>query len=160
MRDETDEEREARLAKNRAYRKAYDARPEVKARARERAKAWYAASAENRERARANNARFLAENPEKAAEYNRRWRERNPEKRREVWIRHKYPGITDEDYTAILAHSGACDSCGGEPARHIDHCHTSGRYRGYLCKGCNQAAGLLRDDPERCRALAAYLETH
>ncbi len=41
-----------------------------------------------------------------------------------------------------------------------DHCHKTGKVRGILCRGCNQALGSLRDDPVRARRAAEYLEMH
>ena len=53
-----------------------------------------------------------------------------------------------------------CESCGHPPSRtiHFDHDHGTGKFRGWLCHHCNTALGLLRDDPERIKALLNYLE--
>lgn len=39
----------------------------------------------------------------------------------------------------------------------VDHCHETGKIRGLLCKGCNQAIGLMKEDPEVLRRAIAYL---
>ena len=39
-----------------------------------------------------------------------------------------------------------------------DHDHKTGIVRGILCNGCNSALGHAKDDPQRPRALADYLE--
>jgi len=39
-----------------------------------------------------------------------------------------------------------------------DHDHNSGRFRGWLCSGCNTTLGMVYDRPSTLRALAAYLE--
>ncbi len=39
----------------------------------------------------------------------------------------------------------------------VDHCHTSGRVRGVLCRACNKALGLLKEDPGRIEGLAGYI---
>lgn len=122
-------------------------------RARERAREWYA---NNTERSRTASKAWRKAHPEKFAEYSRQWRARNPEKRRAVWIKSRYK-LSQEQYEELLKHHGICDSCGEEAAKHIDHDHTTGKYRGQLCQGCNQAAGCLKDDPDRAMALAAYL---
>lgn len=41
---------------------------------------------------------------------------------------------------------------------HIDHCHNSGKVRGLLCALCNQAIGLLKENPEAIRRAAEYVE--
>jgi hypothetical protein len=40
----------------------------------------------------------------------------------------------------------------------VDHCHTSGRIRGFLCHDCNLAIGKAKDDPNLLRKMAEYLE--
>lgn len=62
----------------------------------------------------------------------------------------------------ILSHSGKCDICQGGPTDrwntlHIDHCHTTGRYRGMLCGKCNKALGLFNDDTELLDKARSYL---
>jgi hypothetical protein len=40
----------------------------------------------------------------------------------------------------------------------IDHSHTSKKIRGLLCKGCNTALGLLKDDISTLKSAIKYLE--
>jgi hypothetical protein len=56
--------------------------------------------------------------------------------------------------------TSACEVCGSEGQTSYDHCHFSGRFRGWLCGGCNQALGAVNDDPAVLRALADYVEKH
>lgn len=73
----------------------------------------------------------------------------------------KLYGLTVEDYEGMLhAQDSSCAICGhGFSARpHVDHCHSSGVIRGLLCQNCNLAIGLLKDNPDRCRSAAKYLE--
>jgi integrase len=52
-----------------------------------------------------------------------------------------------------------CEVCGESRVKiHFDHCHQSGRFRGWICFHCNAALGHVRDNPNRLRKLAAYLE--
>ena len=74
-------------------------------------------------------------------------------------------GLSESDRTALWEGQGErCASCGDpEPEDsqrrfHIDHDHETGAVRGILCHGCNVSLGHLRDDPERIRALADYIE--
>jgi len=42
----------------------------------------------------------------------------------------------------------------------VDHCHTSGKVRAFLCSNCNTGLGMYKDQPELLRRAAKYLETH
>ncbi len=42
----------------------------------------------------------------------------------------------------------------------MDHCHESGRFRGWLCSACNSALGHAKDSPHHLQAAIAYLEKH
>ena len=56
-----------------------------------------------------------------------------------------------------------CESCGRSGTYEkngrvfIDHCHSTGLFRGLLCGQCNTAAGMLGDNAEKAEQLAAYL---
>jgi hypothetical protein len=70
-------------------------------------------------------------------------------------------GISLDDYARLLARQGGvCAICQRPPAKErlcIDHCHATGKVRGLLCRACNFALGLLRDDANAVMAAAAYL---
>jgi hypothetical protein len=88
--------------------------------------------------------------------------------KRKVWktstsdwvLRRKY-GIASSDYEKMFKEQlGKCFICGSSPERLcIDHCHTTGRVRGLLCKSCNGALGMLRDNADYALAAAEYLRT-
>lgn len=42
----------------------------------------------------------------------------------------------------------------------VDHCHTTGKFRGILCSVCNVSLGKAGDDPALLRRMADYLEKH
>ena len=82
-------------------------------------------------------------------------------------------GLTTEAYEKmLLEQNGLCACCGQSETRrvgrrkrsenvpmlHVDHCHKTGRIRGLLCSACNQALGLLEEDPQRIKALLYYVE--
>jgi len=73
-------------------------------------------------------------------------------------------GITHDDYQHMLASQGGCCAIcqatradRGKKNLAIDHCHRTGTVRGLLCTSCNVALGMLREDPERMRKMAAYI---
>ena len=95
-----------------------------------------------------------------------RWRELNPElaaycSRLSV-LRRKY-GIGEETFFRMLdEQDGRCAICREAElpgiSTHVDHCHKTGAVRGLLCENCNRALGIMKDNPVRLRAAAAYLE--
>ena len=42
----------------------------------------------------------------------------------------------------------------------LDHCHKTGKIRGFLCTKCNKALGLFLDDPSRLDEAAKYLRSY
>lgn len=85
-------------------------------------------------------------------------------------------GLTEEEYNDLLSQqNNVCAICGnpetrrlGRTARtinnkfmlHVDHDHDTGKVRGLLCSACNQALGLLKENPDRIKALLLYVEKH
>lgn len=65
-------------------------------------------------------------------------------------------GLSDEEMGRLEA-GVPCEICGGL-SDVVDHSHTRGHVRGYLCGMCNTAIGLLRDDPALAISAARYLE--
>ena len=56
-----------------------------------------------------------------------------------------------------------CEICGEDPAPrslHLDHCHRTGAFRGWLCPQCNQALGLVKDDPKTLRTMIDYIKMY
>lgn len=58
----------------------------------------------------------------------------------------------------IASYTGQCEICGDGGKLCLDHDHTTGRFRGWLCSWCNSALGHARDNPDTLRKLAEYLE--
>jgi hypothetical protein len=76
-------------------------------------------------------------------------------------------GITLEEYEVLLKNQNSgCAICGAENADskgrrlHVDHCHSTDRVRGLLCKDCNTLLGYAKDQPEILQKAAIYLQTH
>ena len=89
------------------------------------------------------------------------WR-RNRDAIRSKRLMREY-GISLDDYREMLkSQAGLCaicktDKAGGAGTFHVDHCHSTGHVRGLLCRACNTAVGLFRDDAEALIEAAAYL---
>lgn len=100
------------------------------------------------------------------------WRRANETYDRGSRVAYLY-GLSVTDYEGILkAQSGRCAICrtdrpgGRHDTWHVDHdrscCPRAGScgrcVRGLLCNNCNQALGLLGDDPEVIRSAASYVQ--
>lgn len=101
-------------------------------------------------------------------DFNREWRKKNAEKVKEAnrryalthKLKNKY-NLTEEEYDIALKESGGkCQICKQERKLFIDHCHTTGRFRGLICSQCNSALGMMEDLPDRLQAAANYLQAH
>lgn len=109
----------------------------------------------------------------------REWRLRNVDRKREsrrVWywshrdeflkrIQAERRGVTPETIAAIrLAQGDLCAICQKpfptDRAPSVDHDHNTRALRGILCRNCNTAIGLMRDDPDTLDAAASYLRRH
>lgn len=56
-----------------------------------------------------------------------------------------------------------CDLCGVNHDRlsrelHMDHCHETGKFRGWLCVNCNLGLGYLKDDVALLHKAIDYLQ--
>ena len=72
-------------------------------------------------------------------------------------------GITIDEYKAMEAAQGfVCAIC-SQPAEDtlcVDHCHSTSKVRGLLCRKCNTGLGCFKDNPELMVKAMAYLEAH
>jgi hypothetical protein len=138
-------------------------------------KAWRA----NNPEARAEEARrYCAKHPDKVTARSKRWRERHidvrrpleAERARAMRARNPVAQKARQERTkqrkraSDIAIAGReppalCELCGEFHGRIVfDHCHVSGRFRGWLCDRCNKVLGLVYDSAELLTKLAAYLE--
>ena len=96
----------------------------------------------------------------------KRWRERNLESaiksNRNTMYRKKY-GITLYEYNEMLkSQNGVCAIClnfcdtGMNLA--VDHDHNTGKIRALLCKNCNTAIGLFKENTNYISRAIEYLE--
>lgn len=106
--------------------------------------------------------RYYAKNKTQINDRQREWRKANPNRKkpsseaiRNGHYKYKY-GITLDEYNRLLTQQGGvCAICqesetsvkkNGEIASLcIDHCHTTGKVRGLLCRMCNSALGKFKE---------------
>lgn len=87
------------------------------------------------------------------------------EKNRLYGIKVKY-NLSPEEYYELI--SSGCNSCGSTSGLAVDHDHsccpgktTCGKcIRGVLCRRCNTAEGMFKNDPKMIYNLIKYMETH
>lgn len=105
----------------------------------------------------------------KRREYMRNWRKENPEEsrlRQRTWyknnteralaINRKSMGVPE----ATRPRPQTCECCGAPPPPRgfrRDHCHTTGKFRGWLCNRCNLGIGNLGDSVAGVRKALNYL---
>jgi len=106
------------------------------------------------------------ENAQKYRDGMRQWREKN---RFHVSLEKSREHAANKGHTACNAtvdelrasFTGYCELCGKSEHNkklHMDHDHKTGKFRGWLCRKCNSAAGYVNDSPQIAFALALYLE--
>ena len=75
-------------------------------------------------------------------------------------------GVTPEEVKEQWELQGeCCDICKKSiPLRdfhtHIDHCHTTGKFRGVLCSDCNISLGNMKENTEALKSMIEYIWKH
>lgn len=67
---------------------------------------------------------------------------------------------TEEPLRVAIAgrpRAARCELCNRESKTVFDHCHISGRFRGWLCRRCNVTLGLAHDDTALLLRIVSYL---
>lgn len=80
-------------------------------------------------------------------------------------IRHvaKMFGLTVEAYQKLMDARSRCSICDDILTKEtavLDHCHITNKVRDVLCRKCNKALGLMKDNADQLRRAADYLEKH
>ena len=83
---------------------------------------------------------------------------------REKYDKCRYNLLPDQKEAIMKRQEGRCAICGyrfGQKTgdMHIDHCHTSGEVRGFLCDLCNRGLGYFKDSAVALKRAAEYLQT-
>lgn len=111
-------------------------------------RAWHAL---NKERVAVQRRQYYIENKDK---HNARAKERYLE---------RTFGLSVEDYETQRAAAQHCSICSGEfdiQGPQLDHCHTTGKVRDWLCARCNRGIGHFDDSVEKLKQAIKYLEKH
>lgn len=81
---------------------------------------------------------------------------------RDYWLEKR--GVRDIDkFLAMrsVSSSHSCEICGKETSDGarivVDHCHTTGLTRGWLCSNCNSGLGYWKDDIQSLSNAILYL---
>ena len=82
-------------------------------------------------------------------------------------------GVDEEMFEEMKAEQNNCcancldpestpgkDRWHGTSELHIDHCHKTDTFRGFLCDGCNTALGKFKDDSAVVQHALTYLQSH
>jgi len=122
----------------------------------------------NKDKIKEIDKRFRAKHSAKLKTDKTSWVSKNREKYKRIGRKYnlKQYGLTEHDYDSILANQNyQCLTCKTpiEKLRgplHVDHCHSTGKVRGLLCRSCNVAIGLIKEDVTIARAIISYIEGH
>ena len=153
---------EAQIAAQKAY---YQRNKEI---FKERAKERYA---KKREAILSQQKERYAEFREDILKKNKEWRNKNPDKLA-LYHRKKHLGtmygITIEQFESMWGvQKGRCanykcdEVLSMENGGHaVDHSHKTGKVRAILCRSCNVALGLMKDDMTKISGLISYIERY
>lgn len=109
-----------------------------------------------------------AEQRKKAVEAQKRWTERNLERvrqnRKAQHLKRTF-NLTLEQYEQMaLAQNQVCaiceNACETGYALAVDHCHKTNQIRALLCKNCNTALGLFKDNTDIMERAIEYVKKY
>jgi hypothetical protein len=107
----------------------------------------------------ARDAAYRARESARRRAYHRAHKHEISARRQGGHLKRRY-GISRADYAALLARQGGvCAICGKPPEKTlcVDHCHSTGKIRGLLCRKCNFGLGCYGEDQAALIAALAYL---
>lgn len=116
---------------------------------------WYK---KNRASALERKADAYKANPAKFNFRSTKWQKDNPIRAAELSRSGKQ---TKQEPAAGRPRPDVCEVCEAPSSRtlHFDHCHATGKFRGWLCNGCNTTLGYVKDNPKTLMKLAKYLKS-
>ena len=81
----------------------------------------------------------------------------NPKKKHQLSKRY---GCSPQEYVDRMKSSAGCMICNKNTELCYDHCHTTMKFRGVLCRSCNKAIGQLGDTADSLKKAYEYLLVH
>lgn len=78
-------------------------------------------------------------------------------------IKHSHMWCITPAHEIAKTFSEVCEICGVElhfKDAKIDHCHKTGKFRGWLCHGCNVALGAVNESLHVLIAMANYINAN
>lgn len=70
-------------------------------------------------------------------------------------------GLSHEDALSLAKNrTRLCKICGQIKPLVVDHCHVSGKVRGYICSACNSMLGYAQDNLNTLQKAIEYLKGH
>jgi hypothetical protein len=97
-----------------------------------------------------NNCKICCDEKQQSIKNEKKWKR----------IKQKY-NLSKEDYFYNLKNQDfKCFICFvdlNEKNTHVDHCHTTGKFRSLLCGRCNQGIGLFDENYEKIKKAANYV---
>jgi hypothetical protein len=121
---------------------------------------------------RAVQRKSIAKNVEKirasSRERMRVWRLKNPERSkaiRDAYVVRNTEKVRDRTRVsrglprATRPCPEMCEACGTRKAKALDHCHSTNKFRGWLCAQCNTSLGMAGDTIEGLEKLMTYLRS-
>lgn len=68
-------------------------------------------------------------------------------------------GLDEETINKLIEdRTGICSICGEVHPLVVDHCHTTGKVRGFICSACNSMLGYSKDNKKTLKNAIKYLE--
>lgn len=118
----------------------------------------------NPKKKKSYNSKYYNNNKELYKQQSKEWKKRNPEKVKltnRKYLLKKF-GITIEEFEILLQkQNNRCWICREKPQKNInltvDHCHTTKKIRGLLCRNCNLALGNFKNSIVHLKQAIKYL---
>jgi hypothetical protein len=121
-------------------------------------RAWKKYEAKNKEKIRLRQKLAARKRRLEKPEIQKQIKKRAAEKR--LKRLEELAGRSRPELCEMCGNPGLGDGSYGRLGIVFDHCHTSGKFRGWLCDRCNKVLGLVKDDPDLLMTMAHYLEEH